>query len=160
MGFDNNILEKLNMIFKNQEVSLEEKEYLLKLKKIYLEISKLSNIEKLENDLYKGKTNYEKCLFELNRIEKMIEVDSIEDLEINNEVFFISKDLLNSKNLGIKSIDEYESFLRGIIKIEIKLGIPIALFVEFKSFFEELVNDYGYLFYHDVDDLNKRKRNR
>lgn len=151
---NNTLLKDLNKVFTSNIIDINEKQNLMKLKKVYTNNLKLNNIEELENKLYNNRTKREKIIFEIDRIKKKLIEEK--NNNYNNILNYLENILKNNE----QSEQFYDDILQSIIQIEWELGMNIALFKEFNLYFENEVIRSLEIINHASNeyDSNKLKR--
>ena len=130
------LMNNCNKVLASSIVDLEEKKYLVKLKKIYFKVNNIEDIREYENRLYNNKSKKEKIDFEIERINLKIKTSDGQVVDA-----LINKVLENMKNSKF-SDDICDEIINSIIRIEVDLGLEIGLFEEFEIYFQDEVNKY------------------
>ena len=130
-------LSIINEILKSEE-NLDEKKYILNLKKIYLKNMKITNPEDFENKIYKGKNYKEKYYFELKRINDYLSLYPNKQIEKDLKVLNAKENILVKKNTE----NLYKKMLLNIIYIETKMKMKIGLVVEFNDYIDYYLKKY------------------
>ena len=134
--------EKIELLFSNQNISIEDKKRLMRLRKIYLNILKLKNYSELEKKMYNEKNDSEKVFFEICRILNKVN-DSPRELVNLMQAYNLEKSKCPKA--------DYSLIYDSIFNIEIKNDIKIALYDEFVKYYNSNINEY-IEYYNSGDD--------
>ena len=144
----------LNTILNNEKISIEEKKYLIALNNYVKKINKIKDYKKVEEIAYNNKNDFQKAVFELERITRHINqkkvVDNID--EIKRELSIIA---LSIKMQKTSKKEDYNEILKSILRIEITLGMKIGLLSEVKDLFTDDINRfYNLITKENTDEYN------
>lgn len=114
-----------------------EKVFLKQLYVLYLRFEKLNNYDEEEKKLYNNMNDYDKILFETERINKFLR--GKRDKRVSSSLNLIKNLVSNNRNMDDRL---YASIYEEIIRLELKLGMQIGLYKEVCSLFKEKVINY------------------
>lgn len=132
-----NTLKNISSYFGDDSLSVELKKDMLRLKKEYVFINKIPNYKDVEDQLYNGKNQKEKILFEIKRIRRELKKRFKEEKSILEVLKFI--EILNQSEM---TYDEYLVVVANLLKIEFYLDMRVGLFKELCDIFERKVDIY------------------
>ncbi|MEE3343263.1 MAG: hypothetical protein VZS44_04145 [Bacilli bacterium] len=143
--------EKLGYInlFLKRGKDIDDRKFLLNMKKNYLKVMKLDNLEKLEKEIYKNKNSKDKYLFELKRIYDFLSVFPDKRVDEDLNVLSVKKNLVLKNNKDEEMA--YKELLFDILNIELKLRMKIGLVKEFDDYVGYYINNNDSVINFDDD---------